>query len=71
MLSIHFDLERECAVLRTSTFDEYIKCACGAPMLELEIDEIRYHDSTKVSKTHQAYHIISERITTHKPKKEI
>ena len=34
-------------------------------LLELEIDEIRYHDSKKVSKTHQSYHIISERIITH------
>jgi hypothetical protein len=70
VLSIHFDLERECAVLRTSTFDEYIKCACGAPMLELEIDEIRYHDSRTLVRL-ITYHIISERIITHKPKKEI
>ena len=40
------------------------KFSSGAPMLELEIDEIRYDDSKKVSKTHQAYHIISERIIT-------
>lgn len=52
--------------LSNAPWDKYekIKCACGATAGAG--DKIRYHDSKKViSKTNQAYHIISERIITH------
>ena len=54
--------------LSNAPWDKYerIKCTCCGAAARAG-DKIRYHDSKKVSKTHQSYHIllISERIITH------